>query len=207
MCGFTHLDSGLREAYIKKPHEILIEPVINIPFNEPLKYLVNTGSTDTITVSLPLDAANGPIREIIWFVRRKDVSKFNSWTNYGAYMEDEIHPIYRPQRPLLKKACLRVGTVVWAEQDEMWFRQRGALHHPGSIQVIYSYLYAYSFANDPQQFSPNGSVNASRAPLRLELTITPPAGVLNTEWEVQVYIVSHNWMRFQNGLAEVLFAD
>ena len=207
MCGFTHLEGELRQAYIHRPHEILIEPVINISFSEPLKYVINTGMSDTITVSLPLEAANGPVREVIWFLRRKANYKFNSWTNYGAYLEDEVDPIYCPQRSLLVKAVLRVGAVVWADQDELWWRSRGALQHPGGIQLLNSYIYAYSFANDPSKFGPTGSMNASRAEMRLDLTIAPPIGIADNEWEVQVFVVSHNWMRFQNGMAERLFTD
>jgi hypothetical protein len=207
VCGLVHLDGSLRESYVKLPHEILMEPVLNIPFNEPLKYVVNTGHSDTITVSLPLDAANGPIREIIWFLRRKAVYKFNSWANYGAYLEDEVNVDFKPQRSLLTRAVLRIGSVVWADQDEMWWRSRGALTHPGGVQLIGSYIYAYSFADDPAKFGPSGSVNASRAPLRLDLTILPPVDVDDKEWEVQVFILSTNWMKFQNGIAEQVFKD
>jgi hypothetical protein len=207
ICGLMHLDGPLRDAYISKPHEELIEPVLNIPFNEPLKYLVSTGDADTITVSLPLDAANGPVKELIWFIRRKANSQFNSWTNYGAYLENEIDPMYKPQRPLLKKAVLRIGTVVWADQEEQWWRTRGALDHPGGIRVLTSYIYAYSFATDPSKFGPSGSVNSSRSPLRLDLTIEPPTGVDDKEWEVQVFILTNNWLRFQNGMCERVYRD
>ena len=207
LCGFIQLDSDLRKAYIQRSHEVLWDNVLNIPFSEPIKYSVNTGGGDTITVSLPLDAANGPVREIIWFVRRKAVYKYNCWNNYGAYMEDEIDPIFNPQRPLMKKAILRIGSVLWAEQDEMWWRQRGALSHPGGTQMMSSYIYAYNFGDDPVKFGPSGSVNASRTNIRLDLTIEPPTGVEDSEWEVQVYVLSYNWLRFQNGMVERLFTD
>jgi hypothetical protein len=206
-CGFIQLDDNLRKAYIHNKHETLMESVLNIPFNEPIKYTVNTGGGDTITVSLPLDAANGPVREIIWFVRRKAIYKYNSWANYGAYMEDEIDPVFNPQRPLMKRAILRMGAVVWADQDEMWWRQRGALNHSGSSQIMNSYIYAYNFCDSPNKFGPSGSINASRVNLRLELTIQPPENVENNEWEVQVYVLTHNWLRFENGMVERLFTD
>ena len=207
MCGITYLEGELRDAYIKQVTQVLTEPVINISFTEPLKYAVNTGNSDTITISLPLEAANGPVREVIWFIRRKAVYKFNSYTNYGCYMEDEIDPIYKPQRPLLKRAVLRIGAVIWADQDELWWRSRGALMHSGGVQLINSYIYAYSFANDPERFGPSGSMNASRAEMRLDLTIDPPVDVEDAGWEVQVFVVSNNWMRFQNGIAERVFTD
>jgi hypothetical protein len=207
MCGLVHLDGGIRETFMKQPHEDLIEPVLTIPFSEPLKYAINTGQSDTITVSLPLDAANGPIKELIWFIRRKAVYKYNSWTNYGAYLEDEVDPVFKPQRPLMKKAVLRVGTVPWADQNELWWRTRGALNHPGGIRVMNSYIYEYSFAADPVKFGPTGSINSSRAPIRLELTIEPPDNVDDKEWEVQVFILSHNWLRYENGLCERVYRD
>jgi len=207
MCGLIHLDGGIRETFLKKPHEDLIEPVLNISFSEPLKYLVSTGDADTITVSLPLDAANGPVKELIWFIRRKAASKFNSWTNYGAYLEDETDPVFKPQRPLLKKAILRVGSVPWADKEELWWRTRGALDHPGGIRVTNSFIYAYSFASDPAKFSPTGSVNSSRSPLRLDLTISPPVGVEDKEWEVQVFVVTNNWLRYENGMCERVYRD
>lgn len=207
ICGLIHLDGPLREAYMKNPHEDLIEPVLNIPFSEPLKYLVASGVADSITVSLPLDAVNGPVKELIWFIRRKAASKFNSWNNYGAYLENEVDPVFKPQRPLLKKAVLRIGTVVWADQEEQWWRTRGALDHPGGIRVLKSYIYAYSFATDPSKFGPSGSVNSSRQPLRLDLTIDPPVGVDDKEWTVEVFILTNNWLRFENGMCEKVYRD
>lgn len=207
VCGFVHIDGSLRSAYLHKPHEVFIEPVINIPFSEPLKYVIGACDKEQILVSLPLEAANGPVRQIVWFLRRKANWRFNSWTNYGAYLEDEVVPVFKPQRPLLKKACLRVGTVVWAEQDEFWWRYRGALQNPGEIQLLDSYIYAYSFASDPTKFGPTGSINASRAEMRLDLIVEQPVNVDDREWEVQVFVLSHNWIRFENGLAERLFTD
>jgi hypothetical protein len=207
VCGFIQLESDLRKAYIHNAHEVLWDSVINIPFDEPIKYALSIGGGDSITVSLPLDAANGPVREIIWFVRRKAIYKYNSWSNYGAYMEDEVDAVFKPQRPLLKRAAIRMGSVVWADQDELWWRQRGALTHPGNSQLMSSYVYAYSFGDDPVKFGPNGTVNASRTQLRLDLTVLPPADVDDAAWEVQVYVLAYNWIRFQGGLAERLFSD
>ena len=207
VCGFTQLDGDLRKAYIHNPHEYLVEPVIHLSFTEPLKYLTSVVDVDTITISLPLEAANGPVRDVIWFIRRKAAYQFNSWTNYGAYLENEVNTIYKPQRSMMTRAVLRVGAVTWVDQDENWWRARTALTHGAGIQTFNSYIYAYNFANDPSKFSPNGSINTSRAEMRLDLTIQQPTGVEDKEWEVQVFVVSHNWMGFENGMAEMLFRD
>ena len=207
LCGFTQLDGALRSAYIHNPHEYLVEQIKQLSFTEPLKYVTSVLDADTITVSLPLEAANGPVREVIWFVRRKAVYQYNSWNSYGAYLEHEADATYKPQRSLMTRAVLRVGAVTWVDQDENWWRARTALSHPGGTQAFNSYIYAYNFSNDPAKFSPNGSINASRAEMRLDLTIQQPTGIEDKEWEVQVFIVSHNWLRFENGMAELVFRD
>jgi hypothetical protein len=62
---------------------------------------------------------------------------------------------------------------------------------------------------------PAGTVNASRCLLRLDLDITVPSDTTFSEcshdspfgWEVHVFAVSINWMRFVNGVVGPLFAD
>jgi len=52
---------------------------------------------------------------------------------------------------------------------------------------------------------PTGSINASRASsFRINLEVGAPLGV---EWEVKVYMIGLNWMRFENGLANAVFED
>ena len=75
------------------------------------------------------------------------------------------------------------------------------------IQLLGSYIYAYNFGEDPVKYGPTGSINGSRVPIRLELTVEPPQDVDDKEWEVQVFVLTNNWMRFENGLAELSFKD
>jgi hypothetical protein len=142
----------------------------------------------------------------VWFVRRKAVALRADWTNYSAVLDGEYNADFNPYRPLLKRAQLQVGTAVWADEEEAWWRSTGALPLAGGIRAYGNYVYAYNFANDPNVFDPTGSVNASRVDLRLNLIVEQPAADDN-EWEVKVFLVGTNWMRFQEGLAAVVFAD
>jgi hypothetical protein len=62
---------------------------------------------------------------------------------------------------------------------------------------------------------PAGTVNASRAALRLDLDITVPSGTYFSEcntdsqlgWEVHVFGIGINWMRFVSGVVGPLFRD
>jgi hypothetical protein len=208
VCGVSNVNDTLRRAYIESPHEILMSPVVETTFAEPLKYLTNRSAGSTIHISLPLTEANGPIRQILFFLRRNaSVTSFNDWNNYSAVLENEVDPIWNPSRPLLQRAQLQVGTAVWADQEERWWRANSDVHMPGGIRGYGNYIYGYNFAEQPTDFSPSGSVNASRVDMKLNLTVVAPGGSADGEWSVTVFLISHNWLRFQNGLANMVFMD
>jgi hypothetical protein len=206
ICGTALIDGDLRKQYRDSPHEILMNPVVEMDFGEPLKYAVGVPNGDVISISLPLTAANGPLRQIVWFVRRKAVALRADWTNYSAILDGEYDPNFNPYRPLMKRAQLQVGTAVWADEEETWWRSTGALPLAGGVRASGNYVYVYNFAQNPNSFDPSGSVNASRVDLRRNLDVEQPEGADN-EWEVKVFLVGTNWMRFQEGLAAVVFAD
>lgn len=205
LCGVSQLDTEKREPYFVKPHELMMNPVTESVYSEPLKYVVNRGDNGLVTVKLPLTDANGPLKQILFFLRRTDaVTKYAEWTTFGATLETEVDPIFAPYAPLLQHAQLMVGTAVFADEDEAWWRSAGNVAMPGGVRGYGNYIYAYNFAESPTAFSPSGSVNAGRADLFLTLSVAPPPGV---EWTVSVFFVSTNFMRFENGLANQLFSD
>jgi len=206
LCGLSNIDGELRDAFREKPHEMLMYPVLETYFAEPLKYVVNKGQDDTIKIGLPI-LGNGPIRQLIFFLRRKaSINLFNEYTNYSGLLENEIDPVWNPVKPLLKRAQLLVGTAVWADEDESWWRANNVVL-PGGIRAYGNYIYCYNFAKRPDLFSPSGSLNMSRVDIRLNLTVDPPASKYNTEWTVSVFLVGTNWLRFQNGLVNPVFMD
>jgi hypothetical protein len=206
VCGIAQIDGDMRSAFRDQPHELLMNTVTEIPFSEPLKYLVGVPNGNIIQIGLPLTVANGPIRQIFWFLRRKGVQTRSDWTNYSAVLEGEENATFHPKRPLLRRAQLMVGTAVWADEEEAWWRTTGALPLDGGIRVSGNYVYAYNFTEKPNSWEPAGSLNASRVDLRLNLEVQQPEGS-DKEWEVVVFLVGINWMRFQNGLANQLFMD
>jgi len=206
VCGLSHIDGELRKSYIETPHEILMSPVLETTFGEPLKYVVNTRQDNTIKIGLPI-LGNGPIQQLFFFLRRKAaVELFNDYTNYSALLTNEVDPVWNPIQPLLQHAQLVVGTAVWADEGEQWWRSN-ALRLPGGVRSYGNYIYGYNFAEFPERFSPSGSLNMSRVDIRLNLTILPPVSSYNTEWTVSVFLVGTNWMRFQNGIANQIFMD
>ena len=200
----AYLDGSERQKMLRNPFEHIIRQLQTFYFTEPLKYITSKGENDTITIQLPLEA-NHPLEEIIWFVRRKDVANNNEWTNYSAVLTKDYNKIYNPLKPLLKNATLQVNGQTLCSASEQYYRQLISSYHKGGITSYNKYIYGYPFAHNPSAHQPSGSLNASRVQsIRLTLEITAPAGVL---WEVNVFCIGLNWIRFENGLCNALFDD
>jgi hypothetical protein len=205
LAGISYIDNPLRQRYVDEPTEVMMNPVTEITYAEPLKYVLSK-TIDGINVQLPV-VANGPLKQLLFFIRRKAVAEYNDWNNYSATPTADTDPTWNPVRPLLKRAVLQVGTATWVDEGELWWRAAANTPMPGGVRGYGSYIYGYNFANKPADFSPSGSVNASRVDMRLNLTVNPPDGTQDTEWTVSVFVVAHNWMRFENGLANQIFMD
>lgn len=199
------VDGDYRSKMLHKPFEILYRGVQTFYFEEPLKYSVGKRQ-DTIRIQLPLEA-NHPLEEIIWFIRRKGAATNNEWTNYTGVLESEWNP-RRAEIPMLVSATIQLNGTVLCEADEQFYREGIAAAHKGGYAAYSRFIYGYSFAKTPGEHQPSGSMNASRLnSLRLVLDVAPPGGVLDNTWEVKVFCIGLNWMRFENGLANPMFED
>lgn len=199
------LDGSYRQALLRKPFDRIYRDVFTFKYDEPSKYTVIVTGNNTVQVTLPLEC-NGPVEEIIWFVRRKAVRDNNEWTNYTSILEREYDPVYSPVGSLLKEATIQIDGIDAITGDEGFFRRSIGEIHKGGIVSWNSMIYGYSFAQRPGKHDPSGWFNASRAnDVRLRLRVSPPGGSADLDWEVVVFIVSMNWVRFQNGLASKVF--
>lgn len=201
-------DGQFRRDMLYDPFEVLYREVQTFSFDEPLKYVTGKRSeSSVITVQLPLEA-NHPLEEIIWFVRRKGVAENNAWTNYTSCLEAEWGDGLKAGQPLLQRAAVQANGVTLCEAEEQYFRQLAAQHHKGGYAAYANFVYGYPFARFPGEHQPSGTLNASRLnSLRLILDVRAPGGVLDGAWEVKVFCVAINWLRFENGLANPMFED
>jgi len=200
----AYLDGLERNKMLREPFEHLFREVQTFTFDEPLKYLVSKKSTDSVNIQLPLEA-NHPLEEILWFVRLKDTSLNNEWTNFSAVLEKDYDPIFNPLKPLLISAKLQANGITLCDASEDYYRQLISSHHKGGITSYNRYIYGYPFARNPSEHQPSGSLNASRLQsLRLTLEVEAPQGC---QWEVKVFCLGINWLRFENGVCNKLFED
>jgi hypothetical protein len=205
------LDGSVRSTMLREPFEILYRQIQTFFFEEPLKYVIaKPNQEDLIRIQLPLEA-NHPIEEILWFIRRKDVSNNNEWTNWSSVLNKDYNETYNPRQSMMVSAQIQANGITILEAEEQFFRQLIARHHRGGIVAYNQYIYGYPFAKWPGDVhQPTGTINASRLQnLRLTLDVRPPRNPDGSAaaWEVKVFCVGLNWLRFQNGIANRMFTD
>ena len=201
------VDGKLRHALLKAPFERMYRDVMTFRFAEPKKFVVNTPSAGVVRLQLPLEV-NGPVETRIWFIRRKAVSVNNEWLNYSNRLESEYNPVFRPFESMLVEATLQVNGITLVQQDGEFFRRQVAQRHKGGIVAYNNFVYGYSFAETPGSHNPTGWMNASRtSDVRLRMDIRPPGGSEDLEFEVAVFALTINWVRFQNGIANKVFSS
>jgi hypothetical protein len=230
LAGVVHTEDPLRSAYMRVPIEMMYERVTHMRFDVP-DGLCQPGECRTVALQLPLTELNGPIKEIAFFLRRKAVWGFNEWTNYGALLEpalvatkqnpptndDGSFTTVTRQLPLLVSATLMVGNAPWLTDNEEWWRLEYGLAHRGGVRLAAGMVYGFVFGDGagwtPEDLQPAGTVNASRADMRLDIQVAvPPVAPWDqtgesSKWEVHVFGIGVNWMRFVEGLAQPLFQD
>lgn len=216
-CALT--TGSLRQQYLHKPFEQMTKLVQTFHFEEPLKYLVSkpNPNSDTVEIQLPLEL-NHPTTEILWVFRRKAVLVNNEWSNFTPAIGYEANP-QKLFPPWLDYATIRLNGSELISADGNWFREHIAAAHRGGLISYSSYVYGYSFARYPDEHQPSGTANMSRTTsitlnLRVNQPIVkplPPAAVFDPDtiggWEVFVFAIHYNWLRFENGICNRMFTD
>ena len=203
----AHTDGSFRTALLRSPFETLVRSVESFTFTEPLNYSVSASSEDTINVQLPLEL-NHPVEEILWVIRRKANTIQNEYTNYSSVTAQEYDPIYNRQMPLLVKASIYLNGIECVAKEEQWFRQHISYLHKGGYAAYSQYIYGYSFARTPGRHQPSGTANASKLQsVKLALSVKQPDGDANKEWEVLVYCIRLDWLRYEHGLVNRIYMD
>lgn len=221
----VYYDNMLRDAYLRKPFEYIIRQPSIFGFTEPMKYVTNKTAIDKVTIQLPLEI-NNPIEEILWIFRRKSAAINNEWNNYSGYtvlqkkqIEDaNMHPKFTLPSPITN-ANLQINGVEVINADGEYFRNRISSVHPGGYNAYSQYIYGYNFAKEPGKHQPSGSFNASRTTsVRLTLEVSIPQVIEEASdmewddetlrgWEIKVFVIGLNWLRFENGISNLLFKD
>ena len=201
------VDGKLRHALLKAPFERMYRDVATFRFSEPKKYVVNTPAAGLVRLQLPLEI-NGPVEELFWFIRRKAVNINNEWNNYSNRLESEYAEPFHPFESMLAGASIQVNGSTIIQENGEFFRRQVAQRHRGGIVAYTNFVYGYTFAETPARHNPTGWMNASRtSDIRIRMDIKPPGGDEDLEFEVVVFALTLNWVRFENGIANKVFSS
>jgi hypothetical protein len=221
----VYYDSQLRDVYMRRPFEYIIRQPFIFTFTEPMKYVANKTALDRVTIQLPLEI-NNPIEEIIWVFRRKSAAINNEWNNYSGFsaLQEkqllQVNPAAKLPQPI-NNAIIQINGVELINADGDYFRNKIASVHAGGYNAYSNFIYGYNFAREPAKHQPSGSFNASRSnSVRLTLDVSIPRPIYASSmeapgwdeealrgWEIKVIIVGLNWLRFENGISNLLFKD
>lgn len=202
------VDGKLRQALLHAPFDRMYRDVQTFRFDEPKKYVTTTPSGGIVSLQLPLEV-NGPVEELMWFIRRKAVRVNNEWTNYSNTLEFEYNDSgFRTFESMLVSATLQVNGIQMVQGGGEFFRKEISQRHRGGIVAYNNFVYGYSFARQPGRQNPTGWMNASRSSdVRLRVEVRPPGGDEDLEFEICVFALSLNWVRFENGIANRVFSS
>ena len=210
------LSGSLRNQYLHSPFEQMVKVVQTFHFEEPLKYLVSKSNTDIVEIQLPLEL-NHPVVEILWVFRRKAVLINNEWANFTPAISYQTTPEKRfPE--WLHSATIRLNGTELISARGNWFREHIASIHKGGLLSYNSYMYGYSFSKYPDEHQPSGTANMSKTQsITLNLKVNTPIPVQNENmdfdpatvggWEVFVFAIHYNWLRFENGICNRMFTN
>jgi len=219
-CALT--TGSIREKLLHQPFEQMVKLVQTFSFEEPLKYLVSkpNPNSDYVEIQLPLEL-NHPVTELLWVFRRKAVLINNEWSNFTPAISYQTNPT-KVYPEWLDSATIRLNGSELISASGNWFREHISSLHKGGIVSYNSYVYGYSFAKYPDEHQPSGTGNMSKTtsvtlnlrvntPIPVNVSgITPPFDfdpITVGGWEVFVFAIHYNWLRFENGICNRLFTD
>jgi hypothetical protein len=220
-CALT--TGSLRSKFLHQPFEQMIKLVQTFHFDEPLKYLRSkpNPNSDTVEIQLPLEL-NHPVVELLWVFRRKAVLINNEWSNFTPVISLETNPS-KVYPAWLDHATIQLNGSELISAEGNWFREHIGSIHRGGLVSFQSYVYGYSFSRYPDDHQPSGSANMSRTTsIMLNLKVNTPINKdistlsnpscefdINTVggWEVFVFAIHYNWLRFENGICNRMFSD
>jgi hypothetical protein len=109
---------------------------------------------------------------------------------------------------MLVSATLQVNGITLVQRPGEFFRRDISQNHRGGIVAYNSFVYGYTFAKFPGRQNPTGWMNSSRSTdVRWRMDIKPPGGSEDLEFEIVVFALSMNWVRFENSIANKVFSS
>lgn len=193
---YVYLDTEEKRRFVSAHHEYLIEQVQYTP-SQPIP------ATAT-QIQVPMEF-NHPLKELFWVVQRDFMVTQHEWFNYSSLA---LNNESGARTDLIASAVLKLdGYDRFDERDAMYFRVVQPYQYHTAIPL--DFIYNYSFAIQPEQFQPSGTMNASRIDtLTLQITMNTaiaPTRPATGSATCRIYAQNYNVLRVVDGFAGLLF--
>lgn len=197
--NYIFLDTFERTHFAKTTQEYLIEQIQK--FSYP-------NVTKNATFDLPLQ---NPVKEIIWNLKRSDVSSTNRWydmVDYDYTVESDSPDAFVASinsREILKNARILLnGMERFEVRDAAYFNLIQPYQHHSVVPK--EGLYVYSFSLYPESFQPSGACNMSRIKkVQLQTEVIPLPKNATYTYDLTIFVVNYNFLRITSGLGGLAF--
>ena len=180
---YIYLDTDERRQFAQVQHEYLIEQ---------LQY---TGAESFSNTSVKSKLAlNHPCKELVWVVAKREKEDDNLWTDYT---DTDGGPVVSAKLQLNghDRFSTRAGSYFNLVQPYQ--------HH---TRIPAAGIYVYSFALNPEQHQPSGTVNMSRID-NATLLMTLTDDVVTTSARLRLYAVNYNVLRIMAGMGGLAYSN
>lgn len=189
--NYIFLDDDERRQMASESRDILVERVYR---NE------QEGFTMVGMMDLPIQNS---VKEMIWVIRRSDVTDYNEWSNFTYNMPQDGS---LPTQNILKTGKVMFnGLDRFEEKSYEYFNQlQPYMYH---VNTPRTGVHVYSFALFPEKNQPSGTTNMSMiSKIQLYMTFHQPTDE-NVDYEVIVYNRYYNICRIMAGVASMVYTS
>lgn len=178
---YIYLDTDERRQFSQVQHEYLIEQ---------LQYVQHEYSTTNVKTTL---AFNHPCKELIWVLQSNERELAKEWSDYSLDGNGE---------QTLVDATLQLNS------HDRFEKRRGDYfnlvqpyqHHTAGPSAG---IYLYSFALNPEQHQPSGTLNMSRIDNATLLLTSSISG----SYKLRIYAVNYNVLRISSGMGGLAYSN
>lgn len=189
---YIYLDTDERRQFAQVQHEYLIEQ---------LQYTGAESFTNT-SVKSKL-ALNHPCKELIW-VAQPNTNISNKHTSIYGVAGAGSYPTFPVTQSVVDAKLQLNGHDRFSIRSGDYFNLVQPYQH--HTRIPDTGIYVYSFALNPEQHQPSGTVNMSRIDnATLMLTLWP--GVTSSGCQLRVYAVNYNVLRVMSGMGGLAYSN
>lgn len=191
-CEYIFLEDEERDAIVADVVDVVFEQT---QFNSPEAY---TGPKLKSRL-----AFNHPVSELFFMIQlNTNVDNgANRWADFTMSGNDAAKA-YNGAQPLKSATLMLNGNDRFAAQDAMYFNNQ--VPYECHSRSPAAGIYCYSFANNPEDAQPSGTLNFSRID-SAALAIETNTG--NQPYNLLVFCKNYNVLRYKNGQAGVSFSS